>query len=135
MPTDATTPNDNSKRHHATGCVQMDATCKGGVTQDDSQRRFLAQHSVATLLRHCFEWLQHCSNIAALCCAKNRCCEWSCVRLHGAIHVPQHLLYSHHPLSEIFLYVCRTESKKNPILPSGLGLKAFPFSFFFHNVY
>ena len=25
------------------------------VTQDDSQRRFLAQQSVATLLRHCFE--------------------------------------------------------------------------------
>ena len=24
----------------------------------DSQRRFLAQHSFATLLRHCFEWLQ-----------------------------------------------------------------------------
>ena len=31
---------------------------------------FLAQHSVATLLRHCFEWLQHCFNIAALFCAK-----------------------------------------------------------------
>ena len=47
------------------------------VTRDDSQRRFLAQHSVATLLRHCFEWLQHCLNIAALCCAKNRRCESS----------------------------------------------------------
>ena len=47
------------------------------VTRDDSQRRFLAQHSVATLLRHCFEWLQHCSNIARLCCAKNRRCESS----------------------------------------------------------
>ena len=40
------------------------------VKRDDSQ-----QHSVATLLRHCFEWLQHCSNIATLCCAKNRRCE------------------------------------------------------------
>ena len=30
---------------------------------DDSHRRCLAQHSVTTLLRHCFEWLQHCSNI------------------------------------------------------------------------
>ena len=40
---------------------------EGDVTQDDSQRRFLAQHSVATLLRRCFEWLQHCSNIATLC--------------------------------------------------------------------
>ena len=95
----------------------------------------LRNTALQSLLRHCFEWLQHCSNIAALCCAKNRCCEWSCVRLHGAIHVPQHLLYSHHALSEIFLYVCRTESKKNPILPCGLGLKVFPFSFFFDNVY
>ena len=40
---------------------------EGDVTQDDSQRRFLAQHSVATLLRHCFEFLQHYSNIATLC--------------------------------------------------------------------
>ena len=28
---------------------------KGDATRDDLQRRFLAQHSVATLLRHCFE--------------------------------------------------------------------------------
>ena len=46
-------------------------------TRVDSQLRFLAQHSVATLLRHCFEWLEHCSNIAALCCAKNRRCKSS----------------------------------------------------------
>ena len=39
---------------------------KGDVTLDDSQRRFLAQHSIKTLLRHFFEWLQHCSNIATL---------------------------------------------------------------------
>ena len=45
----------------------------------DSQRRFLAQSSITTLLRHCFEWLQHCSNIAALCCAQNRRCESSLV--------------------------------------------------------
>ena len=38
---------------------------------------FLAQHSVAALLQHCFEWLQHCSNIVALFCAKNRRCESS----------------------------------------------------------
>ena len=43
---------------------------KGDVTRDDSQRRFSAQHSVATLLRHCFEWLQHCSSIATMSCAK-----------------------------------------------------------------
>ena len=35
------------------------------------RRRFLAQHNVASLLRYCFEWLQHCSNIVTLCCAKN----------------------------------------------------------------
>ena len=40
---------------------------EGDVTQDDSQLRFLAQHSVATLLRRCLEFLQHCSNIATLC--------------------------------------------------------------------
>ena len=27
------------------------------------------------LLRYCFEWLQHCSSIATLCCAKTRRCE------------------------------------------------------------
>ena len=48
---------------------------EGDVTRDDSQRRFLALHSVVTLLRHCFEWLQHCFSIAALRCAKNRRCE------------------------------------------------------------
>ena len=45
--------------------------------RDDSQRRILAQHSVATLLRNYFEWMQHCSNIATLCCAKNCRCESS----------------------------------------------------------
>ena len=50
---------------------------KGDVTRDDSQRRFLAQHSVVTLLRHCFECLRQCSTIATLYCAKNRRCETS----------------------------------------------------------
>ena len=45
------------------------------VPRDDSQRRFLAQDSVGSLLRHRFEWLQHCSNIVTLCCAKTRRCE------------------------------------------------------------
>ena len=58
-----------------TKCLSSD-----DVTRDDSQRRFVAQHSVATLLRHCFEWLQHCPNIAAMCCAKNRRCESSRVK-------------------------------------------------------
>ena len=37
---------------------------KGDVTREDSQQRFLAQHRVVALLRHCFEWGLHCSNIA-----------------------------------------------------------------------
>ena len=41
----------------------------------------LAQHSPPTLLRDCFEWLQHCPNIAALCCVKNQRCESSHVTL------------------------------------------------------
>ena len=50
---------------------------KDDVTRDDLKRRFLAQHSVATLLRRCFEWLQHCSSIATLCSAKNSSCKSS----------------------------------------------------------
>ena len=40
---------------------------KGDATRDDSKRRFLAQQSFATLLRHCFEQFQLCSNIVTLC--------------------------------------------------------------------
>ena len=32
---------------------------------------------LATLLQHCFEWLQDCFNIAKLCCAKTHRCESS----------------------------------------------------------
>ena len=52
------------------------------------QRRVLAQHSVAKLLRHCFERLEDRSNIniATLCCAKNRRCELACEQaLQGAL--------------------------------------------------
>ena len=43
-------------------------SCKGDLTRDDSQRRSLAQHSVAALLRHCFELtvitlFQHCNSV------------------------------------------------------------------------
>ena len=34
-----------------------------------------ARRRIATLLWHCFEWLQHFSNISTLCCAKNCRCE------------------------------------------------------------
>ena len=70
---------------------------QGDVTRDDSQQRFLAQHSVATLLRHCFEWLQHCSNIATLCCAKNRRCESSRVTLPLNNGGGYNLYLIHHP--------------------------------------
>ena len=42
------------------------------IRNDDFQHNI---YSVATLLRHCFQQLQHCSNIATMCCAKNRRCE------------------------------------------------------------
>ena len=37
---------------------------------------FNATHHLK-IVANCFEWLRHCSNIAALCCAKNRRCESS----------------------------------------------------------
>ena len=44
---------------------------KGDVTRGDSQRRFLAQHSVA-MLEQCCNYSKQCgSNVAKLCCAKN----------------------------------------------------------------
>ena len=42
------------------------------------------QHSVATLLRHCFDEVQHCSNIATMCCAKN--CRYESSRLTSPLH-------------------------------------------------
>ena len=52
---------------------------KGDVTRDDSQRRFLAQHSVATLEQCCYHSKQCRNNVATLCCARNRRCESSTV--------------------------------------------------------
>ena len=48
---------------------------KGDV--NDSQRRFLAEHSVAMLEQYCNYSKQCCNNVATLCCAKNRRCESS----------------------------------------------------------
>ena len=45
---------------------------KGDFTRDDSQRRFLAQHSVAMLEKRCNYSKQCRNNVATLCCAKNR---------------------------------------------------------------
>ena len=47
------------------------------ATTNNLKVNLKAQHSIATLLRYCFEWLQHCSSIVTLCCAKNRRCESS----------------------------------------------------------
>ena len=51
---------------------------KGDVTRKDSQRRFLVQHSVA-MLEQCCNHSKKCRshNVATLCWAKNRRCEWS----------------------------------------------------------
>ena len=40
---------------------------------------FLVQHSIAILLRHCFEWLQHCSKKKTLCCTKFEKLSWPIV--------------------------------------------------------
>ena len=45
---------------------------KGDVTRDDSQRRFLAQHSLAMLEQCCNHSKQCRNNAATQCCAKNR---------------------------------------------------------------
>ena len=50
---------------------------KGDVTRDNSQPRFLAQHSFAMLEQYCSYSKQCCNNVATLCCAKNRRCESS----------------------------------------------------------
>ena len=46
---------------------------KDDVTRDDSQERFLAQHSVATLFRMVTKFFQHCYAVYA----KTRRCESS----------------------------------------------------------
>ena len=48
---------------------------KGDVTRNDSQQRFLAQHSVAMLEQCCNSSKQCGKNVASLCWAKNRRCE------------------------------------------------------------
>ena len=50
---------------------------KGDLTRDDSQRRFLAQHSVAMLEQCCNHSKQCHNNVETLYCAKNRRCESS----------------------------------------------------------
>ena len=50
---------------------------KGDVTRDNSQRRFLAQQSVAMLKQRCNRSKQYRNNVTTLHCAENRRCELS----------------------------------------------------------
>ena len=52
------------------------------VTRDDSERRFLVQHSVAMLEQYCKHSKQCRNNVANLCCAKSRRCDSSRVTEH-----------------------------------------------------
>ena len=78
---------------------------------------------------------QHCSAVLKIVVANrsvqhHRNIQQSWVRLNGAIHVPQHLLYSHHAPSEIFLCVCSIESKKIRYYLGFLAWRLFLFLFF-----
>ena len=56
--------------------VDFDAVLIAVAHEDDLQRRFLGQHSVAMLVQCCND-SKHRNNVATLCCAKNRRCESS----------------------------------------------------------
>ena len=43
---------------------------KGDFTRNDTQRRFLAQHSIGMLEQCCNDSNQYYNNVATLCCAK-----------------------------------------------------------------
>ena len=85
---------------------------KGDVTRDDSQRRRLAQHSVATLLRHCLEWLQLCSSIETMSCAKNRCYESSRVTSPYHLSARKAFQYSMNITQTYSLHVRSHQRKK-----------------------
>ena len=55
----------------------MSFSFKVDVTRDDSQRRRLAQHSVAMFEQCRNNSKQHPNNVATLCCAKTRRCKSS----------------------------------------------------------
>ena len=57
--------------------VLVSRELKGDIRRDDSQRLFLAQHSVAMLEQCCNHSKQCRNNVATLCCAKNCRCESS----------------------------------------------------------
>ena len=76
---------------------------KGDVSWNDSQQRFLAQHSITALLRHCFDWLQYCSNIATLCCSKYRRDDW------------QRRVFAQHSVAMLEQYCCESSRVTIPL--------------------
>ena len=56
---------------------RVERELKGDVSREDSQRRFLAQHSDAVLEQCWKHSTQYRNNVVMLCCAKNRRCESS----------------------------------------------------------
>ena len=72
---------------------------------------FLAQHSITTLLRRYSEQLQHCSNIATQCCAKNRLCESSRVTSPLDVYDVVSMLFS---FVFNYTYVSNKETKCKP---------------------
>ena len=70
---------DKVEKHCVTLTRAAAEETKSDVTRNNSQRRFLAQHSVPMLEQCCNHSKQCRNNVATLCCAKNRRCESSCV--------------------------------------------------------
>ena len=62
------------------------------------------------MLLHCFEWLQYCSNIWTLRCAKNRHCASSRVTSPWDLK----LLYSFQPLAYQYFYYCQCTMSESP---------------------
>ena len=67
----------DGEKHCVTPTAAAAKETKCDVTCDNSQRRFLAQQSVAMLQQCCNHSKQCHNNVASLCSAKNRCCESS----------------------------------------------------------
>ena len=56
-----------------------DGVSQSDATRDDSQRRFLAQHSAEMLGKCCNHSKQCRNNVEIMCCVKNSRCKSSCV--------------------------------------------------------
>ena len=109
------------------------ASFLGHVTRDNSQRRFLAQHSVAMVEQCCNHSKQRRNNVATLCCAKNCRCnplqrgDCNCleqlsqlcrVPLTSIVHVRYHLISNTRLRKNIF-----HKSTKELLTDSGALIK------------